>query len=221
MKQDKKKLLIFDMDGTLYTFKEGSFSKSVLRKKVLENASHYIAKKLNKSKSETRDILEYIEVKYGEDISLALEKEYGINKNDYFNVVWNISAKGIVKRKPRLREFLLKIREKYSYALVSDAPIIWMMNVLKELDVEDIFKNKIYSGEGRLRKVFGNSLQFVASELMFKPENCIVVGDQENTDIVQAKNNGMLAVLISEHEKITEADYVIKDIFGLRDILKL
>lgn len=36
-----KQLIIFDMDGTLYNFKEGSFSQSGLRKKVLENANIY------------------------------------------------------------------------------------------------------------------------------------------------------------------------------------
>lgn len=221
MKKSNKQLIIFDMDGTLYDFKEGSFSQSGLRKKVLENAKLYIAESLNKSKLEAEKILEYIGAKYGEDISVALEKEFGIDRGAYFNVVWNIPARGIVKKNPRLREFLLELGVKYDYALVSDAPLIWVNNVLEELDIKDIFENKIYSGEGNIRKGFGNSFQFVASQLMVELKNCIVIGDQEDTDIVQAKKNGMTAVLITNQKKPTEADYVIKDVFELRDIFKL
>lgn len=209
------------MDGTLYNFKEGSFNQSRLRKKVLENAKLYIAKSLNKSNTEAENILKYIEEKYGEDISVALEKEFGIDRNTYFNVVWNVPAKGIVEKNSRLRKFLLELGMEYGYALVTDAPIVWVNNVLEALGIRDVFEGRIYSGEGSIRKGFGDSFQFVASELMFELENCIVVGDQEDTDIVQAKKNGMIAVLVANQAKPTEADYVIRDVFELREILKL
>lgn len=221
MEKNNGRLIMFDMDGTLYNFKEGSFNKSELRKKILNNAKLYIAKSLNKSKKEAKNILEYIEKKYGEDISIALEKEFGIDKNNYFNIVWNIPTKGIVAKNSRLRKFLLELKMKYRCAIVSDAPIVWINNVLKELNIKDVFKNTVYPGEGKIRKKFGNSFQFVANELMFNPKNCIVVGDQENTDIVQAKKNGMTAILISDRKKPTKADYIINDIFELKNFLKL
>ncbi len=221
MEKNNRRLIIFDMDGTLYSFKEGSFNKSGLRKKILNNAKLYITKNLYKSKEEAKVILEYIEKKYGEDISIALEKEFGIDKNNYFNIVWNIPAKGIVAKNSRLRKFLLGLKTKYSCAIVSDAPIIWINNVLKELNIKDIFKDNIYSGEGKIRKKFGNSFQFVASELKFNPKNCIVVGDQEDTDVIQAKKNGMTAVLVSDKKRLTKADYIINNIFELKNILKL
>ncbi len=221
MEKNNRRLIIFDMDGTLYNFKEGSFKKSKLRKKVLNNAKLYIAKNLDKSKKEAKSILEYIEKKYGEDISIALEKEFGIDKNNYFNIVWNIPAEGIVAKNLRLRKFLLELGVRYSYAIVSDAPIVWINNVLKELKIKDIFKNNIYSGDGKIRKKFGNSFKFVANELKFNPENCIVVGDQEDTDIIQAKKNGMTAVLIADRVKSTKADYIINNIFELKNFLKL
>lgn len=100
----------------------------------------YIAKNLNKSNSEAANILEYIKEKYGEDISVALEKEFGIDRNTYFNVVWNVPAKGIVEKNSRLRKFLLELGIKYSYALVTDAPVVRVNNVLEELSIGDVFE---------------------------------------------------------------------------------
>lgn len=120
-----------------------------------------------------------------------------------------------------LRFFLLNLRHKYDYALVSDAPVIWINNVLKELDIADLFKNKVFSGEGNLRKGFKNSFQFVADKLSIKPEDCIVIGDQEDTDIIPAKKNNMVAFLVGENKKNTKADSVIRDIFELKKVLKL
>lgn len=42
----QRKIIIFDLDGTLYDFKEGSFRQSDVYKKVIENTENYIAKKL-------------------------------------------------------------------------------------------------------------------------------------------------------------------------------
>ena len=52
--------IIFDLDGTLYKFKEGSFSKSGLQQKVLENARLYVAEKCNISKEQAEEKIKNI-----------------------------------------------------------------------------------------------------------------------------------------------------------------
>jgi putative hydrolase of the HAD superfamily len=215
----KKKLLIFDMDGTLYNFKEGSFRKSGLRKKVLKNAELFIAKKLSKSRAEAKIILNGIEKKYGEDISIAIEKEYGVNRYEYFDTVWDIPARKFIEKNTKLKSFLLDIAKAYDYVLVSDAPKVWIKNVLDELKISDLFEGKIYSGERKKRKGFGNIFEYLAKRLKYKPENCVVIGDQENTDIIPAKKCGMNAVLIGKQTRNTKADYTISNILGFKKIV--
>ena len=197
MRTRNKQLIILDLDGTLYDFKEGSFKRSDLRKTVLRNAKKYIMNKLNKTKSEASSVLHTIIAKYGENISIGLEKEFSINRFDYFNSVWNINAKKFIKFDSSVRKILLKISGHYDYLLISDAPMIWIKSVLKELNVADVFSKKIISGEGDQRKIFGNIFHMILGDYKINPENCVAIGDQEKTDIIPAKKLGMRTIFIS------------------------
>lgn len=216
----QKPLLIFDLDGTLYELRGGSYSKSPLRKCVLRNAEKLIAARLSKSASEARQILREIQKKYGEQISIGLEKEFGIDRYDYFNTVWDIPARGIVKRFPQLAEMLEALRKEYRFALVSDAPRVWINNVLAELDIQSFFRRSIFSGEGNMRKGFGNAFRKVAKALKANPKDCISVGDQEETDILPAKALGMLSVLIHCNKRSRIADKTIPSIGELAKALE-
>lgn len=208
----KSGLIIFDLDGTLYELRGGSFLKSPLKKKININVKKYLAANLNCSLIKATRILGDIEKKYGEDISIGIEKEFGLDRYDYFNNVWNIPAKGVVKKAASPRAALLKLRRKYKLILLSDAPAVWIHNVLVELKLDDVFKGAVFSGEGNRRKGFGNAFMAVAKTLKFKPKNCITVGDQERTDIIPAKELGMKAVFVHSQKKSEVADVNIKNI---------
>ena len=72
----KNRLIIFDMDGTLYNFKGGSFEKSGLKKRIAENANSFVQIKLNKTKDEASKILKVLRTEYGDNISIALEEKF-------------------------------------------------------------------------------------------------------------------------------------------------
>lgn len=205
-KQNRKKLIILDLDGTLYALPGGSYSKSPLRRRVLANAENFIAAKLSKTKSEARSILGAVQKKYGEQISIGLEKEYGLDRYDYFNVVWDIPARGIVKKNKGLRNLLLSLRKTHNLALVSDAPQVWIKNVLTTLSVQDIFRNSTFSGEGNRRKGFGNAFVNIILTNKIRPADCIAVGDQEETDIIPAKKLGSLAIFVHPTKRSSFAD---------------
>ena len=131
----KNKLIIFDLDGTLYKFTNDSFVNSGLQKKVLANAKNYIQKKLKQDQAQAQKILREIQKEYGEDISIALEKKYNCSRRDYFNEVWDISAKGIITSNANIRNILLSLREENKLLLVSDGAMVWIMNVLRELNM--------------------------------------------------------------------------------------
>ncbi len=214
----KKKTIIFDLDGTLYRLKGGSYAKSDLKKYVLRNAKDFIASQLGLSKKDARGVLDKIQKKYGAEISLGLEKEYGINRYKYFNTVWDIPAGKVVRKDNDLRQTLISLSKKYRLTLVSDAPKVWINNVLKELKVSDIFKNNIFSGEGDMRKGFGNAYQRILKKYKTKPRDCISVGDQEKTDIIPAKKLGMITIFVNENKCSTIATFCIKRIIDMKKI---
>lgn len=208
-----KKSIIFDMDGTLYAFRGGSFKKSGIHKKILHNASLYIASHLAIPKKDADTILGKIVKKYGEDISIGLEKEYNLPRNDYFETTWDIDPKKFVKPDARLKRTLSALsRAKFAFFLVSDAPHVWIEAVLNELGITRYFQNRIFSGEGNKRKGFGNAFRNVIKQRSLNPKSCIAIGDQENTDIIPAKKLGMKTVRVSNRKVESQADLLIRNI---------
>lgn len=215
----KNKLIIFDLDGTLYRMKGGSFPNSKLRQKVLKNAIIYIKKKLKIRKSEAENILKKIASEYGENISIALEKKYGLDRYDYFNYVWNINPESYIKKSQNIENILIRLNKDYEFLLMSDSPKIWITNTLKALGIETFFKGKILSGEGDKRKIFCNRYGDILNKYKIIPSDVIVVGDQENTDIAPAKKIGLKTIFVNQSKKSKFADINIGNINNLESAI--
>lgn len=215
----RKKLIIFDMDGTLYKFEGGSFGNSGLKKKVLENAVKYIADKQGVSLDEGKQLLENILKKYNEEISIAVEKEFNGDRYDYFSTVWNIDAKDFIQENLKLKDLLKRLKEKYTLVVVSDAPAIWTENVLTELGVYELFEGNIFDGTGDERKVNGNGFDRVLKKFGVAGEEVVSIGDQVQTDILPANKLGMTSVCVGE-EACEQADFNIKDVFEIESVLE-
>ncbi len=208
---NSNKLIIFDLDGTLYKLKGGSFSSSELNKEMLKNAAKYIQVKLNKSREEASEILKNIKIEYGENISIALEEKYNLDRYEYFDYVWDIDPKNLIIKYDNLENILMRMSKEYQFLLTSDAPRKWIENVLKELNIDSFFEGKILSGEGNKRKVFGNRFTYIAKEYNIKPEQIVAIGDQEESDIIPAKQLGFKTIYINKENKSDVADISIKD----------
>jgi len=220
--ENQKKTIIFDLDGTLSELKGGTFKNSGVYRAVLKNTEKYIRNKLDKTEDEARKILKDILNEYGESISIALEEKFNLNRYDYFRAVWDISVGSYIKRNRRVRNVLIGLKKDFDLVLISDAPKIWIERILNELKIRDIFSdNRIFSGEGNVRKEFGNAFAVITKVLHVKPENCIVVGDQEETDIIPAKRLGMKTILVSRSKKSKAADYIIDNILEVKKVLDI
>lgn len=219
--KENKGLLVFDLDGTIYKFKGGSFRKSELRKKVLQRAKKFISKKTGFKKERLETLLDNIEKEFGENISLALEKKFGINRQDYFNFVWNIKPRKYIRKKTKLAKTIESLKRHYEIALLSDAPQIWINRVLKELKLENIFfQENIFSGEGNNRKNLNNAFEPLFKIFKVKPNQVIVFGDQEKTDIIPAKKAGAKTVFVNNFRS-PHADFSIKSISKTRNVIDL
>lgn len=216
-----KKYIIFDLDGTLYKFKGGSFDKSPLKKIIKKNSRKFIAEQLQINDLKADSILKNIIKTYKEEISIGLEKKCGLNRFKYFNTVWNIPAENLVKYNSQTRSILNLLRKKYVLILVSDAPQIWIQNVIKVLKIKNIFKNKIFSGESDTRKGLGNAFKYIIKKTGGTPKNYIVVGDQEKTDIQPAKKIGMTTIFINKNKTSKIANYNISEFKKITAILPL
>jgi|GEM_PF-899505 len=216
------KLIIFDMDGTLYEYEGASFSQSGAYQEVLKNATLFIAKKLGKTIIEAELVLNDIKERWGEQISLALEKEHGISREEYFNTVWDIKAEEYIKMNDELKPFLEKLSQKYQLVVLTDAPTVWVKNVLEALGVEKIFNGNIFDGTGDARKGSGVAFERVLKNFSFTPAEVFMIGDQENIDIQPAKNAGLVTVYLNKSgQKSDYADFSITSLFDLQYVLEV
>ena len=217
----KDKLIIFDMDGTLYDFKGGSFEKSCLKKRIAENANSFVQIKLNKTKDEASKILKVLRTEYGDNISIALEEKFNLLREDYFDYVWDVEANVFIETHKDLNNILRKLDKEFKLILISDAPQVWIDNVLGRLGITYLFEKEIFSGDGNNRKSFGNRFNGISQYYNILPERIISVGDQENTDIIPARNLGFKTILISKQKQSSVADVRIEDVTKIGDAIKL
>jgi FMN phosphatase YigB (HAD superfamily) len=216
---NKRKMIIFDLDGTLYRLTGGSFRKSKLQQKIHENVLKYLQDRLGVGKKKSCEIVADIKKRYGENISIGLENEYGFDRYDYFNTVWNINPNGLIEKFPDLTRILLELQNKYEMILTSDAPLIWIQRVLAELGATEVFTGKILSGEGDNRKIFGNRFEGILKKYDILPENVVSIGDQEETDILPAKSLGMKTIFVNHAKRSSCADASIKNLADLVAVL--
>ena len=200
---------IYDMDGTLYQLDgaNNGFRGSSLEREVQKNALAFIKIQESCSDSEAQVVLRQgLQDPVG--LSRFLAGKYGITRDEYFNISWNINPEQIVKNFENAVA-VLQNNKQYNpegkMILLTAAPNIWAKNVLAFLGVDNCFEVQ-YTGE-----------QFQSKEEIFrmlakryKPGRMISIGDQDETDILPAQKYGITTL------KINNPDYIeqMRD-FGL------
>ncbi len=212
------KLVIFDVDGTLYKFEDRitSFLDTPMYKKIKKNAASFLSSKKKIDLEEAKKIIEDIYLRYKTDISIGLEKEFGIPKKEYFNNVWNIDASKYIKYNPKLRETINSLDCKK--AVLSNAPPVWINSILSQLKIQDLFDKK-WTGDGKIRKPSREAYLTVCEYFESEPSECIMIDDDQGY-LEAAKKLGMTTVFISPNSDtiIGKADYSIKEISEIKEI---
>lgn len=190
-------VMVFDMDGTLYLHDgdNGTYKNSSLIKNVISNSIEFVISKENSSLEVASQLINDA-LKDTIGISRVLAKRYGISRQDYFDIAWNIDPKKVVKNFEKQVDTIQKLKKNNKRMfLLTAAPRVWMENVLNEFGLTNAFERK-YNAEmfGKKDEVF----EKLSKE--FDPKTIVSIGDQFETDLLPAQNLGMSICLIKSPE---------------------
>jgi len=212
----KPELLLFDLDGTLHKLRERNFLKSPIYFEMRARSIEFLIERLKISKEKASGIYEDILERYNHDLSLGFEKEFNIPREEYFNFAWDLDVAKHIKKNEELKELIQLLSKSYKLAVLSDAPKIWILKVLKYLEIEACF-SRIFHGEGDIRKKTGQ-YSYVLDVFKLSAEKVCMMGDGEKTDIIIPKEVGLKTIFIGDL-KSGYADFSVKDILEIKDIL--
>ena len=191
----------------------------------LEHSVEEIKNKINEIYN--REGIEYQRV-----FDQMLLEEFMIEKGeDYYRI---LSAGIVAYRKAReaalkpypgvLHTLIELIKMGLKLAVVSDAPSKEAWLRLCYINFHHYFDAVITYDESRERKPSAVPFQMALEKLQLKPEDCLMIGDWAERDIVGAKLVGMKTVFARYGDTFNtvnpESDYDIKSIKELIDIVK-
>lgn len=212
--------IIFDMDGTLYRFANesgGNFAKTQFYDDVITGTISFLSERLVVRPEQAHSKLQQIRETYNEGISLGIEKEFGIDRYEYFSGAWGTLEPANYIPQNLTLESQLNLA-KGRIALLTAAPKVWATKVLSFLNLRDIFGDFVTTGEPDLRKPDPAVFLQVAQQLNLPPQFIYSVGDQEHSDIIPAKEVGMKTIRVGNNE--TQADHRVTDIAEAISLLK-
>jgi len=220
MKDIEARAIIFDMDGTLYKFDqrdESNFISSNFGEQIYANCVRFFEERFSLTKEEAVAKYQELSQKYAGEVSIAVEKEYGIDRSEYFAFTWDLKVEDFIEFTTEVRELLSSLA--LNIGILTAAPKVWAERVLTFLQVKELFKEAVFTGDPDLRKPNPQAFQQLADFWGLNPEEIISIGDQEQSDILPAKSLGMTTVRIAKNVE-TEADFQAVDLLEAIAILK-
>lgn len=209
---------IFDLDGTLYRFDKGSggsFVESRFYQDIKENAYLFLIKELEISRKQAVRTYEKIRNEFKGEVSLGLEKTFGIDRYRYFASTWNLLAQKYLEPNENLIPIMEQVKGRS--VILTSAPLIWAKNALRFLGIDQYFEGAVFSGEGNIRKPNPEAFKQALVYFNCSPALVFSIGDQEKTDIIPAKSLGIKTIFVGENSM--EADYSLPSISELLPLL--
>jgi FMN phosphatase YigB (HAD superfamily) len=182
-----RKVVIFDMDGTLYELDgtNSGFSGSTLESKALDNALIFIQTREQCSLNEAATIRE-VGLTDPVGLSAFLAQRYNITREEYFATVWNINPSGLIRGFEKPVSVINKLsKTDTKLILVTSAPRVWQKQLCSFLNISEAFES-IYTAEQFKTKT--DIFSMLAKRYI--PENVLSIGDQYRTDIEPAQQVG-------------------------------
>lgn len=210
-----KPKFIFDLDGTLYHFKGGpTFATSEFYTDIKRNIFAFLENELAVPADRVVETYDRLKRDYRGHVSLAVEKEFGVDRARYFAATWNVPPEKYIEPNDDARAVLSALEGRV--AVLTEAPRVWAEAALRFLNAYEFVRDTLFTGEPDVRKPSEEAFRQVAAALAVPPESMYSVGDQEESDIVLARSAGMRTILVGEGE--TSADFQVGNV---REILDL
>lgn len=184
------KVILFDLDGTLYKSPE-------VRKKFAEAAYHALAKlkkiSVEEAKSMIEETREKLKEKHGFPVPYTLTLvRFGMpvemwhkENIDFFDPRDYLSQNG------ELKEMLLGLRKRCRLAILTNNNEVQAQRILEALQVRDLFDRVFSYNSFKTMKPNPDFFKKAAKEMDVNPDECLVVGDRYSVDLIPAQDLGM------------------------------
>ena len=156
-------------------------------------------------------------IRYNHSVSLAVEKEHGIPRSEYFAATWNLPVESFVVPNPLLVETLKRLN--VQSGVLTAAPRIWAERVLEALQVREIFGQALFTGDPDTRKPDPKAFEQFVDLWKLDPEEILSIGDQEFSDILPAQAIGMKTLRIAKNAQ-TQAEWTAPDVISALKLLQ-
>jgi FMN phosphatase YigB (HAD superfamily) len=212
--------IIFDMDGTLYSFDNAvsqTFAASKLRNQIRENCVRFFEKRFSLTPDKALAMLQDLDDRYPEGTSLAVEKEYGVDRYEFFEQTWNILPDTLIAKNELLLPALQRLQ--IPVGVLTAAPRIWADKALAFLEIDQIFSNAVFTGEPDIRKPNSLAFQQLVDFWKLPPTEILAIGDQEESDIIPAKSLGMMTLKVGAMSA-SSADFQAENVVSAIELLQ-
>ena len=219
MKLKNKKLLIFDLDGTLVNsaldlaqavnymlekLDRETFSEEIIHRWVGNGAVTLVKRALSGSRTVTPDL--------DEDY---VEKALKIFLDYYGKNLCNATVPY-----PNVSTTLTKLKENYTLTIVTNKPFAFVSPILKGLDMDDLFALILGGDSLEKKKPDPLPLLHVCETLHISVEDSVMIGDSKN-DILAANACGMDSIGVTYGYNYGEDIAVHKPTLIIDDFSKL
>lgn len=107
----------------------------------------------------------------------------------------------IIQINTELRDFILRLREKYPVYLLSNAMSSFLRRILEENDLYPLFDRVFISSEMRLAKPSPDFFRAALTELELSPEDVVMIDDNEK-NLIGAREAGIDGILFRGNESL-------------------
>jgi putative hydrolase of the HAD superfamily len=204
------KLIIFDLDGTLYKIPKG------INKKIEDRVNSFYAEKFNLKKREAERIRNKLKKKYG--TSILVFRKFGIDENEFYEKVFgDINPKDYIKEDKKLIKILKEIGLKK--VILTNSPRFFALKVLDALKIDqNIFDLIVTANDYHTVKPNKEAFLNITNYFNISPLETIVVGDEAEKDLKTAHELGMKTILVGS-KKSDYIDFKIDSIYEIKEIL--
>ena len=119
---------------------------------------------------------------------------------------------------PEIKTVLEELRKKYQLVLISNLDCFSVQKVLEKFALKESFDQIFFSYQMHMIKTDKNFLKVVLDTLSLAPEDCVLVGDSLQSDILPARWIEMPAILV-DRRNTRDFGPKVKDLNELKELL--